>query len=369
MASIRQRGERWCVRWWDLSGRQRERTCPNLATAKRLKAQIEREQALGRDWRPERRGALVELPAVALAFLEAQRPRLRRSTIERYAVCLDYWIDWMRRRHGSYMPSDLLERQLLERYYGDLLAPGAGQHGRTRSASTANEMIGVVHTMWRWAEESGRWPGEIPRPRRIPLAQARGRAVVAPTWAEMDACVLALEPGTWARRLATVLRYAGLRPGEVLLLEWEAVSLDDATATLYAETVKSGPGRVIPLSPHLVDEMAGWGVREGRVIAGATADRRALSRLLRAAWKKAGVRDAVWSHHASSRALRRGWKSGMLGLGANADAVDYLQGHTLSRGSARGSYIDPWQALPLRETVAMVPKIGESKVVPLRRSK
>jgi hypothetical protein len=40
----------------------------------------------------------------------------------------------------------------------------------------------------------------------------------------------------------------------------------------------------------------------------------------------------------------------------------------LGRGS-RGRYIDPWAALPLKETVDLVPKIGhtgEENIVPLR---
>jgi hypothetical protein len=44
-------------------------------------------------------------------------------------------------------------------------------------------------------------------------------------------------------------------------------------------------------------------------------------------------------------------------MGGHPDALDYLQGHVLGRGS-RSRYIDPWEALPLREVVDLVPRIG-----------
>jgi len=55
-------------------------------------------------------------------------------------------------------------------------------------------------------------------------------------------------------------------------------------------------------------------------------------------------------------------------LRAHPDAVDYLQGHQLGT-AARGRYIDPWLALPLVETVVLVPMIGASvdEVIRFRR--
>ena len=56
----------------------------------------------------------------------------------------------------------------------------------------------------------------------------------------------------------------------------------------------------------------------------------------------------------------------MLALGVAPDAVDFLQGHELGEG-ARGRYVDPWQAFPLVDAVAKVPKLGSLNVIAMRR--
>jgi DNA-binding NarL/FixJ family response regulator len=66
------------------------------------------------------------------------------------------------------------------------------------------------------------------------------------------------------------------------------------------------------------------------------------------------VRREVW-YRRPDHAFRRGFKTGLLARKAIADAVDFLQGHV--GGGARARYIDAWQALPLRETIAMVPPL------------
>ncbi len=95
---------------------------------------------------------------------------------------------------------------------------------------TARKIAEVVQLMWEWAEASERWPGEIPRPRRIEMVRSDPAPVVAPTWAEMDACVRACRG--WHQKLTLVLRYTGLRVGETMLIEWRDINLDNATLTI-----------------------------------------------------------------------------------------------------------------------------------------
>ncbi|MCH2137420.1 MAG: hypothetical protein MK101_12740, partial [Phycisphaerales bacterium] len=42
------------VRWRNGYGRQESHTCPDLTTARRVKAEIERARAIGEDWQPPR---------------------------------------------------------------------------------------------------------------------------------------------------------------------------------------------------------------------------------------------------------------------------------------------------------------------------
>jgi integrase len=146
--------------------------------------------------------------------------------------------------------------------------------------------------------------------------------------------------------------------------------MDEGTLTLRKDIIKTGPGRVIPLSPHLLDELATWGSREGYVILSGRRrgprERQARPRDLDRAWKRAGVRAAVWEGR-PFHAFRKGFKSGLLALGVSADAVDFLQGHSLGSGSSRGRYIDG-ALLGLRHAVERIPRIGSAtNVVQLPR--
>lgn len=107
--------------------------------------------------------------------------------------------------------------------------------------------------------------------------------------------------------------------------------------------------------------MASWPLEDRYLVPGSLGDgqryRQARSSDLARAWARAGVGREVWAHHPSG-AFRRGWKSGLLALGAQPDSVDYLQGHALGGGGSRERYIDAWRGLPLVETAALVPQIA-----------
>jgi len=75
-------------------------------------------------------------------------------------------------------------------------------------------------------------------------------------------------------------------------------------------------------------------------------------------WERSGVRKVVWegqTHHS----FRKGFVSGLRRLGADIDAIEYLVGHS---AGIRGVYTDV-EALPLREAVALIPRIGDTRVV------
>lgn len=350
------------VRWRDPDGRARAVTAPDHQTAKAIERDVERTVAQGFRWEPRDAVVLPDLTDVFEKYITHRSKRLRAVTLRRYAENLELFKRFLRSEHPrGPLPVSLLTKPLLEDFHSWLLVPANGLHGRQRSADTARKIVEVAQLAWVWADESDRWPGQIPRPRSIEMERSEPEPVVAPTWAEMDRCVEAATG--WLAQLMTVLRYTGLRVGETMLLRWTDVDLDRATLTLRSETSKNRKGRIIPVSEHLVDVLAGWGVREGWLIPSTRREgereRQARQRDAARAWSRAGVRASVWDHE-PFHAFRNGFKTNLLALGAHPDAVDHLQGHKLGRGS-RDRYIDPWLALPLVDTVAKVPAIGEVK--------
>ncbi len=251
-----------------------------------------------------------------------------------------------------------LRRALLDDLLAWLLRPGAALHGGQRKPQSANRIAGAALLLWQWAD-SDRYPDAPRAPRELDLAPSVAPLVVAPTWAEMDACIEACRG--WQRQLATWLRYTGLRVGESVLLRWEHIDVTGGLLTIPAEIDKNRIGRTIPLHPALLDEIATWGKREGYVVPVGRSARIDSGRDLRRPWKRAGVREVAYAGH-PAHAFRRGFKTGLVAAGANADAVDWLQGHSLGAGS-RGRYIDG-SALPLAETLAMVPAVRVPGVSP-----
>jgi integrase len=366
--AIEKRGDGYRVRWRTLSGEARCQQCPSRRTAVEIDAAVKEAHCRKRDYEPAPVGGEPAVSEIARAYMESRAVRFRKHTMRVDGMHLDLFQRFLKQRDPKHSATaGVLSRALLDEFLTWLMRKETSRHGKkARRLSSAAKSVRAVQQLWKWADGIDRWPG-IPRPREMELPRAVSAAVVAPTWAEMDSCVLACRD--WQRQLATWLRYTGLRAGESMLLLWTDLDLKRGMLTIRPEISKTGVGRTIPISPIILDEIATWGKREGYLIptkrhADAKHHRDPRARDILRAWKRAGVREEVWRQR-PEHAFRRGWKSGMLQLGANADAVDYLQGHSLGAGS-RGRYIDAMM-LPLVETVAKVPAIGaETNVVKLK---
>lgn len=350
-------GKPYRVRWRTIAGEPRSRRCSDKKTAAHLDAEIFRCHERGVDWQPSKPGdEAAALPTVAAAYMLRRSLNVRHDTLRVDGRHLDVFMRFCK-AHQHQTIADL-SRPMLDDFLAWLLRPETSRHGKVaRKPGSASRMVGAALLMWQWAEDSERYPG-IPRaPRELDLPRSPPPPVVAPTWAEMDACIAACRG--WQIKLGTWLRYTGLRVGESVLLQWTDIDMARGMLTIRPEIDKNGEGRVVPLHPVLLDEIATWGVREGYVVpVGRTAradSGRDLKRPWKRATKKGQAREAVYQQH-PAHAFRRGFKSGLLQLGAHPDAIDFLQGHSLGSGS-RGRYIDG-SMLPLAETLAKVPLIG-----------
>jgi integrase len=88
----------------------------------------------------------------------------------------------------------------------------------------------------------------------------------APTWAEMDTAIGVADG--WMKKLMTWLRYTGMRPTESMHVLWSDIDMKSGKLHVRKDLVgnKTRKERTVPLSPHLPEELATWGVREGFVI-------------------------------------------------------------------------------------------------------
>lgn len=384
MASIEKRGKKYIVRWRTLAGAAKGRTCPDHDTAKKLQRLVEAALALGEDWEPEEaRAEPVASPPALLEFegdklvggmfldyLEAQRAFLSPGSHQGYNTGLLQFASFLADRHPgkARLTLDLLTREALEAFYSYLVSPE--REPKPLAVGTARNRVIAVRSCWEWAYDSDTYSELVSRPRRVRLPKAPRTPAAAPTWEEMDRVVrlayARAETGpsswTWRARLLTLLRFTGLRvDAQLMRLRWEDVDLERKELTIRGELGKSEAereGRIVPLSPHLVQLMAGWGVRDGYLIAPGKGKRSSAPALIEELWREAKVPERIWGKSAGRKrtsvhhAFRRGLKTGLADLDVEALVRDYLVGHNLDIDA---HYLE--LARKARRAVALIPPL------------
>ena len=295
------------------------------------------------------------------AYLQDCARARQESSMRRYAGNLDLVLEWFRKRtgytHGG--SPGVLSKQVLADLYDDLRSQGLKG---CRQPATVKKIVEVFERMWRWAANEDRYTEFIPAPKRLEMSEGPANPVVAPTWADMDACIAAARG--WTRQLAIFLRCTGLRVQQVMLLRWDDVDLARGLLTIRGEIGKTKHerrGRIIPISTHLTTELARWGREQEFIIPCARMQdgpraREARGRDMTRAWRRAGVREEVWRqrpHHA----FRKGLKTELTRAGGRWEAVEHLLGHQVG-DSVTARYLDP-EFLPLKETVDLIPPLNQ----------
>jgi integrase len=379
MASISKRGKKYIVRWRDPDGIQRTRTVPDYETAKALVRDTERVNALGKRWEPEDATALPSLIEIRgdvatgglfHDFLGVARGLYAPGTVRHYDRALREFLVYLERLNPKRraLTVDLLTRDVVQSWFGEL---------RERlSVSSARLLVGAVYAAWDWAEDSDKYGEYVARPRRFDMPTPTTTPASAPSWEEMDRCIAAARTlaeteetphgrrgYAWRARLLVLLRFTGLRVDEqAMQLLWSDVDLDAREITIRGELGKSARerlGRVIPISAHLASELAGWGTREGYLLAPWRTDRHSTSAHVDRCWRAATVPEKVWgaaggrARGSAHHAFRRGFKTGLARLGVPAHVRDYLVGH--HRG-VDDHYLDSMQEA--REAVGMLPPLS-----------
>ncbi|MCU1279400.1 MAG: hypothetical protein JWM53_2946 [bacterium] len=348
------------VGWRSLAGKQKWQTCSTLAIARKVKLAVENQISVGRDWNPKQTRVEADLiKEVGKLYLEEHAPPVRkRPTIRRYGLDLTMFERFLRQHHPrGLLGVTLLSKDTLTDFATWLRRAENGLHGRKRGEDAVRKIVETIEVFWAWAYEREKWDG-VPLPKRLKIRRSPAQPPRAPTWAEMDAAVNAANG--WHKKLMIWMRYTGMRVTESMMVLWSDVDLDRGTLSVRRELDgnKTGVWRIVPLSPHLIEEIATWGKREGYVIPSerrkGARERQARTREINTAWRNAGVPEHKWKRQPDN-AFRKGVKTGLVVMGLQREAIDYVQGHI--DAAARARYVDPSQ-LPLRAIVDAIPRIG-----------
>jgi integrase len=355
---------KWKVRWVEGGRRGRSRSITVSSERAALRLKVEIEDALDRHGRyePRRAGGATAIGVIAGDYIVDCMRRCAAGTVANYAKYLELFKAWV----GPHTPADRLSFQLLSDYHLYMTDPANGrwQRGHVRKHNYVLKHFSVLEAMWEfgWRRQArGEYTG-VPQPDSLDLRRGPSPHKLAPTWSDMDA-VIGVSKG-WLRDLYVVLRCTGLRVQQAMGLRWDDLHVDGRDGVLLhvrpelGKSAQEKRGRWVPLAPVLVDELAGWGRREGwvvecpRVYKDGRPHRVARPRDASAAWTRAEVDERVWQGH-PHHAFRSGFISSLKRAGADTEAVEFLVGH--SRG-IREVYAAP-DSLPLLEAVRRVPPI------------
>jgi integrase len=363
---------------WKFRGRYGRRKAPDLKTARRLIREIETCHALGEHWIPLDQSSPID-PCLTELFkdrIEQGRRTRKPNTLEGWRVSFVLFVDFLRlsKPRGRLAFSSLNPRNLYSFHAWLIDTRGNGE-------STAALRLSAIRTTWSWASNNIDWIDHAPRYLEVEVPQAPPpRAKRSPTWTEVDEMITTLDQkrvscGSVPRikqkaessyRAAVIMRYTGLRMSQASALEWDDLNFEDRTLEIRGALGKSRHerrGRVIPVSGHLCDEMAGWGLRDGLIVGAEPLSRITLSHNIRLAWKASEVDPCKWAGQ-TAHSLRRAFTSELVRGGADRFAVEILLGR--STGVGGDVYTDPrfvWDRLD--HAVSLVTRIGDSNQIKL----
>ena len=366
MASIKSRNGGWTVRWRDPDGSSRRRQFKKNYAAKQHLKEVQDAEDRGHRWEPYGLRSVPEIREAIKAALFEWSPAVAYATLESRAYTLEWFAQWLYEDHGSKrkFTVDQLDRELLRKWYDS--TAHLGQRTRIQRLGIAWQFVDFLFQ---------EYPDDIRSFRRIKVRHPAATPRQAPTIEEEDACILALEEfsknarrsskvfGVW--KAAVLMRFTGLRSGQVVRLRWKDFDLDDQALIVRPELGKSRQeraGRRIPISSYLSEMMTSWGRREGEVV---NVHQSTLPKWLGRAWRASGVPKEKWQGGSAHR-FRAGFETFMTTSRVRAIVIDHLLGHSMG---VRHHYMGQDALFEEgREAVALLPEVGQSKVIAFDRA-
>jgi integrase len=250
--SVKRRADtkQWEVRWRE-NGRNRSRSFASKGDANAFEVEVQRRKRLGTL-------ALLTAGDQTLAEFVEEWWRLYaiQSLAENTRQTYGYvWDRHVRGRLGGYRLRDLTTREL-QAFRAEL---GDASVGEPTILKALTMLQAVFRTAVQWGVvainpvQGVSKPSQRPKRRVDPLP---------PRTVEQLLQALA-EHGAISRALASVLAYAGLRPGEALALRWTHVRertlwIDSAIALGSEKDTKTGRSRSVKLLRPLADDLGAY---------------------------------------------------------------------------------------------------------------
>lgn len=245
MASIKQRGDlQWRVQIRRKDHKPIYRTFESYAAAKKWSDEVE-GRISGESYIDRSEAKATKLREFLTQYQDEVTPAKKGADRERYRIA-----QWLR--------EEMAEWSVLAVQPKDIAEWRRKQEAAGKAPSTINNAINLLSSVFRTAISEWGYPISNPCQgvRRVKANAAReAHLTEAEEAILLDACA---RPA-WLRPLVTVAIETGMRQGEMLSLQWAAISGDEA----YLPTTKNGEARRVPLSQRARDTLANWKISQG----------------------------------------------------------------------------------------------------------
>jgi len=253
--TVWQRGGNWWVQWRE-SGRRRSAKFPTEDTARRVLARILGDLAAGRGGLEVEKAPSPPLATLAEAWLER-----RKLTVRSFRDDGSRWKCHLGPFFGRMLPDEVTPAEV-RRFVESRLARGT-------SSTTAGHCVRLLSTLYTDLIERGLATANpvraLPRStRRLYRSAHDPRSTAFLERQEDIAAVFRALPAPFHVVFAVGV-LAGLRPGEVLALEWGDIDLTTRRIAVQRQVrhgrvglPKSGKPRFVPVSDALAKILAEW---------------------------------------------------------------------------------------------------------------
>jgi integrase len=209
-------------------------------------------------WKPPAQTTRIEAPPAEPSFHEFASEWVARRRHEVDPRTAEHW-EWALSCHllpvfASSLLSEITPATVDRYKLGKLREREDKLVDRPLSNSSINKTLKVFAQVLDDAVEYGHLESNPARGRKRRLKAAKPRR----TWLELDEVRALLDAGGKSRALLATMILAGLRVGELCSLRWRAVDLARGRLTVEESKTDAGTGRVIDLSPMLLDELKVW---------------------------------------------------------------------------------------------------------------
>jgi integrase len=260
VGSITQRGASWWIRWRE-KGRRRSASYPDKDTAEKVLRKIIGDVAAGRGGLEVPKPPAPPLKALASDWLDR-----RKVTHRAHADDRSRWNVHLAPFFGHLRPEEVTTAEI-RRFVEAKIAGGL-------SSTTTGHCVRLLSTFFTELVEqghaSGNPVGALPRSTRRLYRNAHDPRTTA--FLERPADIRAVYVAL-AQPFATMFAIgalAGLRPGEVLALEWPDVDTDARRIHVQRQVrhgkvgpPKSGRGRLVPITATLAEALKEWKLATG----------------------------------------------------------------------------------------------------------